>query len=324
MSLKGSEREFIFSLYLKEHKRILEDVVGRGLTDLLLESYWRGYKLDLLGYEAETGIPVISEIWLGRSPGYHQERLLNLINELDEGALLIYLTIGFQVNHVRELEQHVSRSDNPIKLLLVRINDQVKEPLERLNAMNKLEIYDSLGLLDEVPKPLRIVTTIEHPRYKFLCPKPVPNNHDFDFSKRADVNRYVLYRLREAVPNFLPLQREKHFDEEKPNSTIMLGGGRTGVQFFISARNRRNQAFIELRFDRSNSELFQLFSMKPWLLREQIDERVKVGDNAIGCYFKASDNVKETVDELVRIFSRMIENVSYPLFDIFRYEYQIV
>ena len=324
MSLKGSEREFIFSLYLKEHKSILEDVVGRGLTELLLESYCQGYKLDLLGYDNSMGIPIMSEVWLGKTGGYHQERLMSLMETLDDGALLLYLALGFQVKHVRELEKQVATSDKPIKLLLVRISDLVMEPLAKLNSMHKLEVYGSLGLLDEVPKPLRIVTTIEHPHYKLLNPKPVPKNHDFDFTKRADVNRYVLYRLREAVPNFLPLQREKHFDAEKPNSTIMLGGGRTGVQFFISARNRRNQAFIELRFDRSNTELFQLFAMKPWLLREKIDERVKVGENAIGCYFKASDNVKETVDELVRIFSRMIENVSYPLFDIFRYEYQMV
>ena len=324
MSLKGSEREFIFSLYLKEHKSILEDIVGRGLTDLLLESYWQGYKFDLAGYDVEKGIPVIAEVWLGKTGGYHQERFLNLMETLEEGALLLYLALGFQVNHVRELEQHVSRSDNPIKLLLVRINDQVKDPLETLNSMNKLDIYDSLGLLDEVPKPLRIVTTIEHPHYKLLSPKPVPNNHDFDFSKRADVNRYVLYRLREAVPNFLPLQREKHFDEEKPNSTIMLGGGRTGVQFFVSARNRRNQAFIELRFDQSNTELFQLFAMKPWLLREKIDERVKVGDNTIGCYFKVCDTLEATTDQLTLIFSGMVNAISYPLFDIFRYEYQMV
>ena len=324
MSLKGSEREFIFSLYLKEHKSILEDIVGRGLTDLLLESYWQGYKFDLAGYDVEKGIPVIAEVWLGNTGGYHQERFLSLMETLDEGALLLYLALGFQVKHVRELEKQVATSDKPIKLILVRISDLVMEPLTKLNSMHKMEVYGSLGLLDEVTNPLRIVTTIEHPRYKLLSPKPVPNYHEFDFSKRVDVNRYLLYRLRETVPNFLPLQREKHFDEEKPNSTIMLGGGRTGVQFFISTRNRRNQAFIELRFDRSNTELFQLFAMKPWLLREKIDERVKVGDNTIGCYFKVCDTLEATTDQLTLIFSRMVNAISYPLFDIFRYEYQMV
>jgi len=323
MSLKGSEREFIFSLYLKEHKSILEDVIGRGLTDLLLESYWQGYKLDLLGYDKLIGVPIIAELLLGTTGGYHQDKFLSLMKTVDEGVLL-YIALGFQIQHVRELEKQVGSSDRPIKLLLVRISDQVKEPLERLNSMHKLEVYNSLGLLDEVTNPLRIVTTIEHPRYKLLSPKPVPNNHDFDFSKRADVNRYLLYRLRDAVPNFLSLQREKHFVEEKPNSTIMLGGGRTGVQFFISARNRRNQAFVELRFDENNTELFRLFAMKPWLLREKIDERVKVGDNAIGCYFKVCDTIEATLDELTLIFSRMVSAISYPLFDIFRYEYQTV
>ncbi|GMA58020.1 hypothetical protein C7445_11623 [Alicyclobacillus sacchari] len=320
MSLKGSEREFIFSLYLKEHKSILEDVVGRGLTDLLLESYWQGYKLDLLGYDRAMGVPIITEVWLGKTAGYHQERLLNLIDTMDEGMLL-YLTLGFQVKHVRELEQQVGSCEKPIKLLLVRINDQLMEPLEKLNSMHKLKIYGSLGLLGEVPNLLRVVKTIEHPLYKQLSPKPVPNSQEFDFTKRVDVNRYLLFRLREAVPNFLTLQREKHFVED--NATIILGGGRTGIQFYISARNRRNQAFAELRFDESNTELFHLFAAKPWLLREKIDERIKAQDNTIGCYFKAFDTVEATVDELVQIFNRMIKHISYPLFDILQYENQM-
>ncbi|EPZ44471.1 hypothetical protein [Alicyclobacillus acidoterrestris] len=322
MSLKGSEREFIFSLYLKEHKSLLEDVVGRGLTDLLLESYWQGYKLDLVGYDKVMGTPTVAELWLGTSDSYHQERLLSLIDALDEGAMLLYLALGFQVTHVRELEQQVGSSGKPIKLLLVRIKDEIMEPLEKLNSMHKLKIYGSLGLLGEVPNLLRVVKTIEHPLYKQLSPKPVPNSQEFDFTKRVDVNRYLLYRLREAVPNFLTLQREKHFVED--NATIILGGGRTGIQFYISARNRRNQAFVQLRFDESNTELFHLFAAKPWLLREKIDERIKAQDNTIGCYFKAFDTVEATVDELAQVFSRMIKHISYPLFDILQYENQMV
>lgn len=321
MSFKGSEREFIFSLYLKEHKSILEDVVGRGLTDLLLESYWQGYKLDILGYDRAIGIPVITEVWLGKNGGYHQDRLLSLIETVDEG-LFLYLALGFQVKHVHELEQQVGSSNKPIKLLLVRISDQIIEPLEKLNSMHKLKIYSSLGLLDKVPNPLRVVRKIEHPLYKLLIPRPAPNNQEFDFSKRVDVNRYLLYRLREAVPSFLNLQREKHFMED--NATVTIGGGRAGVQFFISARNRRNLAFIELRFDESNNDLFRLFAMKPWILREKIDERIRVRDNTIGCYFRAYESVEETADELARIFTKIVENVSYPLFDILQFENQVV
>ncbi|SHK58941.1 hypothetical protein [Alicyclobacillus tolerans] len=321
MSLKGSEREFIFSLYLKEHKSILEEVMGRGITEPLLESYWKGYKLDLFGYDRVMGTSVIAELWLGKSDSYHQERLLKLIDVLDEGTTLLYLAFGFQVAHVRELEQQVGCGGKPIKLLLVRITDEIMEPLETLNSKHKLEVYGSLGALREVPNLLRVVKTIEHPGFKHLSLKPVPTNQEFDFTKRVDVNRYLLYRLREAVPNFLPLQREKHFVED--NATLILGGGRTGIQFYISARNRRNLAFVELRFDEANRELFRLFAAKPWLLREKIDERVKVQDNRIGCYFKVLDSVEATVDELARIFGRMIKHIGYPLFDILQYERQM-
>ncbi|GLG01213.1 hypothetical protein Alches_12520 [Alicyclobacillus hesperidum subsp. aegles] len=321
MSLKGSEREFIFSLYLKEHKSILEDVMGRGMTNPLLESYWQGYKLDLFGYDRAMGTPVIAELWLGKSDTYHQERLLKLIDVLDEGTMLLYLAFAFQVAHVRELEQRVGSSGKPIKLLLVRITDEIMEPLQKLNSMHKLEVYGSLGLLREVPNLLRVVQTVEHPLYRRLIPKPIPTNQAFDFKKRVDVNRYLLYRLREAVPNFLPLQREKHFVGD--NATLILGGGRTGIQFYISARNRRNLAFVELRFDEANRELFQLFVAKPWILREKIDERVKVQKNTISYHFKVLDSVEATVDELVRIFSRMIKHIGYPLFDILQYERQM-
>ncbi|WP_206915895.1 hypothetical protein [Alicyclobacillus suci] len=322
MSLKGSEREFIFSVYLRQHQRMIENVLGFSLTDLLLEKYWDKLKLDLFGYEKKLGVPVIMEVWLARSNGYHQERFINLIDMLDEGAVLVYLALGFQDQHVIELERRVRGCGKPIKLILVNISERVLEPLDRLNAMHKLQIYWELGILNEIEKPLELMKVIEHPLFNGLSPKPVPNNHGFDLSKQVDVNRYLLLRLREAVPNFLPLQREKRFYED--NATIRLGGGKTGVDYFISARNRRNQALVELRFDQSNRELFQLFTTKPWLLKEQIDERVKIGDNVIGCHFRSFDSVEDTASELARIFSKMVNVISYRLFDILRFEYQMV
>ncbi|QSO48475.1 hypothetical protein [Alicyclobacillus mengziensis] len=322
MSLKGSEREFIFSLYMRQRQQIIEDVLGFTLTDLLLEKYWDKLKIDLFGYEKNLGVPVMIEVWLGISNGYHQDRFIELIDMLDEGTILVYLALGFQDKHIVELEKRVRGCDKPIKLILVNISDRVLKPLELLNTKHKLKIYGELAILDEIEKPLQLMKVIEHSLFKALSPKPLPDYHEFDFSRRVDINRYLLLRLREAVPNFLPVQREKRFYES--NATIRLSGGKSGVDYFVSARNRRNQAFVELRFDDSNRELFQLFTSKPWLLREQIDERIKIGNNAIGCYFRASENVKVTADELVKVFSRMVRAISYPLFDILKFEYQMV
>ncbi|MCF8564636.1 hypothetical protein LLE49_07740 [Alicyclobacillus tolerans] len=326
MSLKGSEREFIFSVYLRQRKRIVENVLGVRLTDLLLEEYWKmdelnKFKFDLFGYDRRLGVPAILEVWLGRSNGFHQERLLDLMEMLDE-AILVYLAFSFQDKHVVELENKAKMCNKPIKLVLVEVNQEVLELLERLNAMHKLRIYGALDSLDEVSSPLRVIRVIENPLYPFLRRRSIPNPHHFDLEKREDINRYLLYRLREVVPNFLALQREKHFTDENP--TIRLGAGKTGIDYYISAKNGRNLAFCELRFEEPHMELFNLFSMKPWLLRQQIDERVQVKDNAIGCYFKPYPAIAETTDELARIFSRMVNTISYPLYEILQFEHQMV
>lgn len=318
MSINGTEREFYFNLYLRDRKFLLENVTGVGLADLLLEKPWEeGLKLDISGYDRGLGIQFIVETVLARSNVTHQQKVQSILDHLDAGNV-VYQATSFQDKNVRELEERVFGCKKPIRLFLVQISHEVLEPLEQLNRMHKLEVYWHLAdTLDKVQKPLSLYKTIENPQFASLKPQPLPKMQGYDFSRRTDVKKYLLYELRRRVPSFLPVQREKNFAEHDP-TIIYLGGGRSGIGYFLSAMNGRGQALVELMFGEANSHLFQLFAMKPWLLQEKIDARVEVDENlmCISCRFTAHEDVRKTVRELARIFEGMVQEITYDLFNL--------
>lgn len=319
MSKYGSEREFIFTLYTRENKHILEQELNLTLdNDILLEKKYHGMMLDMYGRNNDTGEEVIIENVLLKSNPPHQKKVLKIINSLEQGTV-IYQALDFKKEHMKELEEAVKNSEKPITLYLVKINPYTLQYLDHLNKMHKLQIYWNLNVLDEVPNPITLFQKYENMPYRRKRIKRIIKKPVYDFEKVEDVNAYLLQQLKYTIPNFLPFQREK---SNLANRILTFGGGFTDVQYHVSTGSCRfgNKAFLELRFSDKYTYLYQMFKLGEQRASEKIGYEVVFKNNRIGVYFNPCENVIETINRIVNIFNRMIYVFSDFIFKLQRFE----
>lgn len=330
MSVGGSEKEFIFHLYLKTRKERLEQVLRERLCHIQLEqpidappdrsrSGNREKKKPVDMYAIDgLGLPMLVESVLARSNGAHQEAVLRLIDYLDAGRV-VYQALSFQDKHVTDLRKVVETSDKPICLYLIEIGEGVLKPIEELDGLNKLDVWDSLSLVDSVPQPLRLVEKVESPQFHGIQPVPIPDGiYDYSVCREA-LNQFMIKEFERCIPEFFPFHRGKSRLE---NRVVTFGAGAGDLMYHCSACDSRGYGFVELRFG-NRSDLYNLIVSKPRLLEAKIDKRVYVRDNTVGVQFRASSDPMANVREIVRIFRVFIANVSRPLFDLLSFEHEV-
>lgn len=333
MSVGGSEKEFIFHLYLKTRKERLERALGTRLSEIELEQpledivdrpqsdkEHEGKKkpVDLYAVDNDLAAPVLVESVLGQSNEAHQEKVQRLLDYLDAGRV-VYQAFSFQEKHLRELQNLVETLRKPIRLYFVRISEDVLQPLRDLDRLNKLDVYPRLGCMDTVVNVLQVIEAVEHPSFRMLQPQQMPRELN-DLSSRIGANRFLLQELQRSIPEFFAFHRGKSRLE---NRIIYLGGGSSDLMYHCSICDSRGYGFVELRFG-NRWDIFNLFAMKPKLLQKCIDKRVYVGNNRIGVEFPACDSTTTNVARIAKIFRAMIDNLSRPLYDILRFEHEVM
>lgn len=307
MSKNGSEREFIFSLYLKEDISILEKELNLNLAGVELETKYAGLKIDMYGIEQDLGVEVFVENLLLKSDYSHQYRLLKLIEAIDKG-IIIYQAVGFKDKHVKQLRDKILNSGKDINLYFVTINSELFQWIDLLNSQtHKLKVFENLDLMKQIFNPIQLQEDISIIN-RIKGNKVYKAREEWDFTKREDVNNYLLERLRKQIPYFLPFHRRKsNLDTLR---IIPCGGfGKSGVSLMISVENMYHRAFVELRFTEFSPKIYYKIKEREEQTRNLIGEELKFLDDkhTISYSFKSSGkNVEEIVDRLVAVAEKFI------------------
>ncbi|GGA43261.1 hypothetical protein [Psychrobacillus lasiicapitis] len=313
MSFKGSEKEYLLSLFLSKNKEILEKELNLTLENIQLEKHYPGMKIDMYACDYNLGTEVFVESLLLKSNKAHQNKVLKLINMMDKG-IIVYLALDFQPKHLEELNQVRQSSGKAISIYFLKLNSNILDNLQKLNQMHKLKIYENLNLLNTLnPIQYLVKESIVEP---IVAKRLVRENKSYDLNSRKGANEYLLDALRNRISYFLPLHREK---ANLGNIRIIsFGAGRSDCNYFISLCDRRNLAFVELRFSDNNSKIYNSIKEKEINVQERFDGAVNFKDNCISVKFKTLKNVEDTVVKLVDIFEKMI--VAFSNYTYYFYE----
>lgn len=301
MSYNGSEKEFLVTLFLGR-ERILEKELGLELECVQFEKHYQGLKIDMYAHECSLGGEVFVENLLLKSNKTHQKKILNII-EMVESGIIVYIASAFHDKHVKELQDVVKESGKAITLYFAELNPNIFVPLQKLNRMHKLKVYENLNLLN-IENPIRLLEkeSITQP----IIAKRLEQKGNIDDleSKRKKDNEFLLKTLRNRIRYFLPFHREKaHLEKLR---IISFGAGRSDCNYFVSLSDRRNVAFVELRFSDNNNTIYKSIKEKESIVQKRFDGAVQFKDNCISVKYKPSENIEENVDKLVDIFEKMI------------------
>lgn len=300
------DKEFIFNVYLKERPQILNQALKLDLSDILLEKYYNGLKIDIYSQDKILAREVLIESTLGQSNGYHQEKLLKMLTSMSEGTVA-YLAVNFQDKHIKELKNYVMQLGKPVQLYLVQINSEILPELTDLDRQNSLLIFDHLYWLDNVQNVLQhLVDHVQHPYFRDLRPKTIKPTPAPDLNTREGINQQLLIELRRQIPEYLVFHREKH---QLDLCILNFGGGMAGIGYFLSAEDRYGKAFLELRFDHDKEDWYKHFERFQDYYCKEIGNELEFhkSSRTIGYYFKPFPDPNVTISTLVKVFRDFLE-----------------
>lgn len=244
MSFNGSEKEFFMTLFLGR-ERIIEKELGLELEIVQFEKHYQGLKIDMYA-TSSLWVEVFVENLLLKSNKTHQNKILKII-EMIESGIIVYIASAFHSKHVKELQNVVKKSGKPITLYFAELNIEIFPHLQRLNHMHKLKVYGNLNLLN-IENPIRILRkeSIVQPFVaKRLEQQQQETLSDLEAMRKKE-NEFLLKSLRSRIKYFLPFHRAKaHLQKLR---IISFGAGRSDCNYYVSLSDRRNIAFVELRF----------------------------------------------------------------------------
>lgn len=316
MSINGSEKEFLMTLFLGK-ERIIEEVLNIKMGDFQYEKYYQGLKIDMYARTCDLGLEVFVENLLLKSNKIHQKKIIKIIEKIDSG-IIVYIAAAFHDKHIEELQKVVKCSGKPISLYFMQLNPKIRIPLENLNQMHKLKVYKNLDMLD-IDKPLSLLTKQSIINFPTVMSelKSVRNEVLSDLEcKRKESNELLLKMLRNQIEDFLPFHREKaHLQKLR---IINFGAGCSESSYFVSLADRRNIAFVELRFGGKNIRIYEALKEKKESIEEKFDEEVRFEENCISIKFRPLENVVDTAKKICVIFGKMI--VAFSNYTYYFYE----
>lgn len=316
VSYYGSEKEFILSMFLKKYPETLENILGIKLSNIELEIPYGKKKIDYYAVSREKKLEIFVENQLAQSDkGHLNEKIMPLLSALQEGYV-VWIASSFKEEHVMAVKSFLK--SNPQKYVSfygVELHPEVLVQLEKLNSIYKLDVYWNLNWIQE----------IDHPPIKVVWKhEQIPSSHlgrvyvgesKYDFGRAEDVKDYVLNLLRKQMPNFLNLHKSKKYNQG--DRTITLGGGKAGISYRVSVKDRRNLAFVEILFDEHQTILYKKFVSNLHDMKEKIHSDITIRERGrkIGVYFMPDLQLDANVIRISGILEKMISYFSPFLYN---------
>lgn len=314
MSLKGSEREFLLSLYIMKHKEVLEQTIGFTIDHIVLEKPHGRNKIDLYGVCAEHRLELFVENQVRPTDDLHlNNNILSILQGMQEG-IVCWITSSFHPHHLSEVKSYLRKNHRKfINFYAIEINPLLLKELEILNKMYKLDIWNFLDQLNLIEgPPFNLVFKHEQIPSTHLGKVGI-NQPVLDLENPADVKMYLLNKLRVSIPEMLNLHKEKKCNQW--DRILTVGAGRKGVYYRISVEDRRKRAFVELFMDASQEELFKRLEAMKKEIKVHFDSRIQISTRRIGVYFKPDKDIDETIKQIASILSKMVHYFSPYIYE---------
>lgn len=307
MSKNGSMKENILSIFLKDNPQLLSDALGLQVDDVVLEQRHAHRNIDIRAVDSKRRIPLLIEVQLTKANTAYLNRMIEMIERYNE-SVIIWIANSFDEVILDKLKKWFSLHQKEfVDFYAVSLHEDTIAVLKKLNEMYSLDIYKNFHLLENLTPLLTVELVIQqiHPHH---CGKMNPNPPPIDYEHPQDVKRALLRVLRNRIPYFLNFHYDKKMNQH--DHIIVFGGGKAGIVYRSSARDRTGQAYVELFFDQFQNVWFEAFENMAEELRNRIHPDLIFRKRRIGVYFKPKESYEQTFEEIARIFKKMIDGFS--------------
>ncbi|WP_085992167.1 hypothetical protein [Oceanobacillus senegalensis] len=246
MSIKGSRKEFILNIILKQNPSLISQFLGGDYRHVELERYENTNEnkmyIDMYGYHCVNNLPVYIETQLSKADKRHYEKVKNIIEAIDEGIIL-WIATDFEEECMHKLYKllHFSVA-KPINLYMVLLSNSCLFQLDVLNKQGQVEVWNNIKN-QKVGLPILTL---------FKAIEIIPS--DFQSKLKDDifeplttikgVNKYFIRCLKERVPYFLNAHRSKANLNKRQ---IVFGAGVGGLDYVVCLKDINERCYFKLR-----------------------------------------------------------------------------
>ncbi len=304
MSVNGSNKEFLFSTFLKLNQEILEEELRVKIDYLHLEKNFKTRKVDMNGAINGNKERLLIEWQTDSSFGIHFKQVQELIavaNE-DEKTVIVYGCLGAKEDIITELMQTVvSYAEKNIRLVFLKINSAVIPILKEINVIDKTLQIKELERLKDIDKIFVDKKSIE------ICNNVSTNlisDEQENMSYEEELLLSILKRLRiDSKEISVNIHRYKKLT----GKNFGIGGGFQGITYKILI-NRNKILGVELTFENEGKELYYSILKNRQAIDDEFNYILKWDKKfqKIGSYYPLSWFYTER-EAMVNRFSREIK-----------------
>ncbi|MGO4272099.1 hypothetical protein AB4Z22_20045, partial [Paenibacillus sp. TAF58] len=288
---------------MKKRKDLLESILGLELDNIQLEQTNGRKKIDFSAINVQRRLQVFIENQKTPSdPGHLNEKVLPIIQGLQEG-IVVWICSKFNMEHIAAVKKLLNQSKHKyINFFAIEVSSELLLGLERLNELDRLEVWFKLDSLNHIIEPFRLVD--KHERIpKTHTGKAIVKNVS-ELNRIEDIQEYVLERLRIRHPALLNIHKSKKSNES--NLSISIGGGVDGITFRCSVKDSRNRAYVKLCFDYNHSEIYKQFIALQPLMKERIHPKINMEKRCIEVSFQPSSELDDTILQIGELLEKMV------------------
>lgn len=307
MSKNGSMKENILSIFLKENPQLLSDALDFQVDNISLEQRIAYRNIDIKAVDSKRRIPIYIEVQLTKANTAYLNRMKEMIESYKE-SVIVWIARSFDEVILNDLSEWLALHQKKyVDFYALSLHEDALTVLQKLNEMYGLDIYRNFHLLYDL-KPLLTVELENKQIHPHHCGQMNPNPPTIDYERPQDVKRALLSVLRTQIPYFLNFHYDKKMNQH--DRIIVFGGGKAGIVYRSSAKDRTGQAYVELFFDQFQNDWFKAFENMAEELRNNIHPDLTFRKRRIGVYFKPKESYEQTFEEIVEVFQKMIDGFS--------------
>ncbi|UZW12881.1 hypothetical protein OSC52_13585 [Clostridium pasteurianum] len=253
MSKNNSKKEFLFAIFLKKNKEIIEKEVEIKIKDIHLEKWFENRRVDI-NCVCETGERLLIEFQMDcTSYSEHIRQIQDLIvlSKKNEKTIIVYGMLEFKEELITELMQNiVFYSEKSLELIFLEINKDVLEQLisiNKLDEIGRLKELNRLSLVDKIFTAKKGIKT-----YNNLIITNGTKDNDTKYTYQEELLISIAKRLREDCSK---ISTNVYQYKIVKNNSFLIGSGLEDIAFKISL-DRKGKVGVELCFSRNKKEIF--------------------------------------------------------------------
>lgn len=300
MNKNNISKEFIFNLFLKFHPQVVSELIGYKVEELKLEKNYFGRKID--AYTENDYVKIFIESQLTKSDNHHLKQIKFLIDnaEKDKLTYIIWCAQSFNENMINEIVNKIARDKKNIEFIAVKINQDMIESLELLSQINEFKIIDNLHKLCSKNR-LEIVA-----KYYRKFSKINSNNDENLNRKHSDEKQIIMERILEEIREQLYYFPTVYREKKLIGNVLILGAGRNDI-VYAAGVNRRNEIFVELKFNNSTRSIFNDLYGKKQEIDDYFDYMIDWNKGLFKIY--SSEPYKGNVDRVIKRQIRILDKL---------------